>query len=310
MLRFIIFRILLIFPILLIASFVIFLLLRLSGTDPVEQYIINSKLQSSPALVQELRVPLLEQYGIWLKNAVALDFGKSYMTDRDVADDFLAFMPNTLLLTFFAFSLTLLVSIPLGILSFIYRGKWLDYIIRFFCFLGVSVPNFWLAFLLIMLFSLKLDWLPPLGDDSLSSFVLPSISIAIMSLCINIRLIRTNMLEISKSRHIMYAKMRGLSKTKIAIKHIFYNATLPIVTALGMHVGELIGGALVIESIFALPGIGYYSIQGIANHDYPIIECFVVSMCAIFCVFNLLVDILYACLNPKVRYEYANRNKS
>lgn len=307
MLRYIFYRILMIIPILLIASFIIFYLLRLNNTDPVAQYLINSNLPSTPEVIATVRhefgldKPILEQYILWLKKAVVLDFGKSYMTDRDVWADFLYYLPNTLLLAFMAFLLTLIVSIPLGILSAYYRDRIPDFLIRFFCFIGVCMPNFWLAFLLIMLFSITLGWLPALGANGVSSFILPAISVAFMSLCVNIRLIRSNMLEVSKERHITYAYLRGLKKGHVTIKHIFYNALLPLITALGMHFGELIGGALIIESIFAIPGIGYYSLQGIANHDYPIIQCFVLLMCLVFSLCNIIIDICYALLDPRIR---------
>lgn len=303
-------RLLLMIGLLLLASFIIFLLLRLNNTDPITQYLINSNLPSTPEVVAQIRhefgldKPILEQYFLWLQKAIQLDFGKSYMTNRDVATDFLHYLPNTLLLATSAFFTTLIFSIPFGILSAYYHNRIADFLIRLFCFIGVCIPNFWFAFLLIMLFSLTLQWLPPLGLDGAKSLIMPSISIALMSLCINIRLIRANMIQIKQQRHIQYAYLRGLSKTKITLKHIFYNASLPIVTALGMHVGELIGGALVIESIFAIPGIGLYSIQGIANHDYPIIQCFVVVMCLIFSVCNLIIDVLYAFLDPRIRQNY------
>ncbi len=223
------------------------------------------------------------------------------MTGRDVAKDFLYYLPNTLILIFAGFCLIVVFSIPLGIISVAYKDRMPDFLIRFFCFLGVSMPNFWFAFLLILLFSIKLEWLPPIGLNGVQSFILPAMSIALMSLCVNIRLIRANMLEIRKERHITYAYLRGLSTKEITLKHVFYNAILPIVTAFGMHIGELIGGALVIESIFALPGIGAYSIQGITNQDYPIIQCFVVVLCLIFTLCNLLIDIFYAFLDPRIR---------
>lgn len=307
MLRYILYRIFMIIPILFFASFIIFYLLRLNNTDPVAQYLINSNLPSTPEVIAEIRhefgldKPILEQYLLWLQKAVSLDFGKSYMNDRDVWSDFLYYLPNTLLLALFAFLLTIIVSVPFGIIAAYYRDKIPDFLIRFICFIGVCMPNFWFAFLLIMLFSLMLGWLPALGVDGLHSFILPAISIAFMSICVNIRLIRANMLEVSKERHILYAYLRGLKRGHVTIKHVFYNATLPIITALGMHFGELIGGALIIESIFAIPGIGYYSLQGIANHDYPIIQCFVLIMCLVFSLCNLIIDICYAALDPRIR---------
>ncbi|STQ87048.1 ABC transporter permease subunit [Helicobacter muridarum] len=309
MFQYFLFRILSIIPILLVASFVIFALLRLSGTDPITQYLIHSNLPQTQELVESLRhefgldKPILQQYLMWLQQASRLDFGTSFITGRSVSNDFMYFLPNTFLLVGLSFLIILCVSIPLGILSSKYKDKIPDLIIRFFCFIGVCIPNFWLAFVLIIIFAIYLDWLPALGLDSPQSFILPCLSISLMSSCINTRLIRTNMLEIRKERHIVYAKLRALDSKKITLKHIFYNASLPIVTAFGMHIGELIGGALLIENIFAIPGIGLYSLQGIANHDYPIIQCFVVVLCLAFVVCNLLVDMLLIILDPRLRSE-------
>ncbi|RDU61698.1 ABC transporter permease subunit [Helicobacter sp. MIT 14-3879] len=306
MIRYIFYRIFHIVIILFFTSIFIFFLLRLNNTDPIAQYLIHSNLPSTPEIIEEIKQqfgldkPIIEQYILWFKNAIFLDFGNSYITNRPVTQDFLTYLSNSLLLIFFGFLFIIIGSIPLGILSAMYKDRLPDFIIRVFCFIGVCIPNFWLAFLLIIIFCIYLEWLPPLGIDGIKSFILPCISISLMSLCINTRLIRSNMLEVKKDRHIIYAHLRGLSNTKISIKHIFFNAIIPIVTALGMHIGELIGAALIIETIFAIPGIGFYSLQGIVNHDYPIIQCFVILMCLVFTLCNLFVDILYAFLDPRV----------
>lgn len=300
-------RILWIIPIVLISSFVAFCLLRLGGSDPVMSYILQSNLPATPELINELKAEfgldksLLTQYILWLKDAIRLDFGTSYMTGRSVSEDFLHFLPTTLILVCCGFVLSFACSLLLGILSAYYHNRLLDFVIRIFCFVGVSMPNFWLAFLLVLFFSVYLGWLPAVGMEGAKSFILPSISIALMSMCINARLIRANMLEVQKERHIVYAKMRNIRGVRLHITHIFYNAFLPILTAMGMHIGELIGGAIMIECVFGLPGIGLYSIQGIANHDYPVIECFSVVLCVCFVVCNAVVDILYAVLDPRVR---------
>lgn len=299
-------RILWIIPIVFISSFVAFCLLRLGGGDPVMNYILQSNLPATPELINELKAEfgldksLLTQYVLWLKDAIRLDFGTSYMTGRSVSEDFLHFLPTTLMLVCCGFVLSFVCSLLLGILSAYYHNRLLDSVIRIFCFVGVSMPNFWFAFLLVLFFSVYLGWLPAVGMEGAKSFILPSVSIALMSMCINARLIRANMLEVQKERHIVYAKMRNIRGVRLYIVHIFYNAFLPILTAMGMHIGELIGGAIVIESVFALPGIGLYSIQGIGNHDYPVIECFIVVLCVCFVVCNAIVDILYALLDPRI----------
>lgn len=306
------YRILWLVPIMFVASLVVFCLLRLSGSDPVMTYIINSNLPATPELVEEIRhsfgldKPILTQYALWLQSAMQLDFGTSYMTGRSVSEDFLHFLPTTLILVACGFVLTFICSVPLGILSVYYHNRFPDFLIRFFCFIGVSTPNFWFAFLLMLFFCIYLGWLPAIGIEGAQSFILPSISIALMSICINTRLIRANMLEAQKDRYVIYAKMRGIKGWRLYIKHIFYNAFLPIFTAMGMHLGELIGGALVIESVFALPGIGLYSIQGIANHDYPVIQCFIVVLSFCFVLCNAIVDICYGLLDPRIRKQMEN----
>ncbi|WP_253747089.1 ABC transporter permease subunit, partial [Helicobacter sp. CLO-3] len=306
MARYIFFRFLYLVPLLLLGSMAIFALLRLNHTDPIAQYLLQSNLNSTPEIIAQLKAefgldkPIWQQYVAWLKGAVMLDFGASFMSGRSVSEDFLRLLPNTLLLVFCAFALTLIISIPLGIISASYKDRLPDIIARALCFVGVSMPNFWLSFILIGIFCVWLGWLPALGLDSAASLILPCVSIALMSICINSRLIRANMLEVRKGRHVLYAKARGISGGALTFRHIFYNALLPIVTAFGMHIGELIGGALIIESIFALPGIGFYSIQGIANHDFPIIQCFIVVLCVIFALCNLAVDVCYALLDARV----------
>lgn len=314
--KFIIYRILSIVPIVLITSFGVFCLLRLGGSDPVMTYILHSHIPPTPEVIAELRAEFgldksfLTQYVLWLQNAIRLDFGISYMSKRSVSEDFLYFLPNTLLLVACGFTLTLLFALPLGILSAYYHNRFPDILIRFVCFIGVSMPNFWFAFLLVLFFSIYLGWLPAVGLDGWDSFILPSISISLMSICILARLIRANMLQVHNQRHIAYAKMRGVRGFRLYANHIFYNAFLPILTAMGMHIGELIGAALVIESVFGLPGIGLYSIQGIANHDYPVIECFVVILSASFVACNVIVDILYALFDPRIRKQMAHTYSS
>lgn len=310
MLRYVCLRILYAVPTLLFVSIAIFVLLRLSGTDPVTQYLINSNIIATPENIATVSAklgldkPILEQYWIWLKKAIVLDFGVSYTSGRSVSADFMYFLPNTLLLVACALIFTLLFSIPLGVVSAIYKDRMPDFFVRFFTFIGVSMPSFWLAFLLILFFSIFLEWLPVFGGGSFEHLILPTLSISLMSLCLNVRLIRTSMLEFSNERFVLYARMRGVGSFRIAIRHIFHNAILPIVTSLGMHIGELVGGALLIEMIFSYPGIGRYVITGISNNDYPIIQCFVLVFCFIFIVCNLCVDLFYTFLDPRLKKEF------
>ncbi|WP_033915945.1 ABC transporter permease subunit [Campylobacter sputorum] len=307
MIKFITKRILYLFPLLFVVSIFIFALLRLNGTDAVLSYLVASSIAPTDEAIASAKAALgldksiLVQYFIWIKQAIMLDFGSSFLTKRDVAIDMLYYLPSTLKLAAFALFLTLIISIPLGIISAIYKDSYFDYFTRIISYLGVCTPNFWLGLMLIVIFSVKLDLLPPFGIGTFSHMIMPAIAISFMSIAINIRLIRANMLENKNKRYIIYAKSRGLKNYQIYINYIFKISLFPIVTTLGMHIGELIGGALIIENIFAYPGIGRYAVNAISNNDYPVIQCFIIMMSFIFIILNLIIDILYAFIDPRVK---------
>ena len=300
-------RFLLLVPKLLAASLIIFLLLRLGPSDPALDYLRLSRLPPTPQALEEARAflgldrPLAVQYLAWLGDALRLDFGVSYATQRPVLPDLLHYLPATLQLAGFALLLTLGLSVPLGMWAARHRNGLPDQIVRLVAFLGVSMPNFWLGFLLVLFFSIHLGWLPAMGRGGWSHMIMPALSIALMSLAINARLLRASMLEAAGQRHVTYARLRGLSERRVERAHVLRNALLPIVTATGMHIGELIGGTLIVESIFGWPGVGRYAVSAIFNRDYPVIQCFTLLMVTIFVLCNLLVDIAYAYADPRIR---------
>lgn len=304
---FILRRVFLLLPMLLVASLVIFLLLRLGSSDPAMDYLRLSRVPPTPQALEAAREmlgldrPLPVQYLDWLWRALHLDFGVSYVTRRPVLPDLLHYLPATLQLAGVALALTLGISVPLGVWAARHRDGLPDQIVRLVAFVGVSMPNFWLGFLLVALFSVHLGWLPPMGRGSAAHIVMPAIAISFMSLSINARLLRASMLEVAGQRHVAYARLRGLPDRTVERAHVLRNALLPIITATGMHVGELIGGTLVIESIFGWPGVGRYAVSAIFNRDYPVIQCFTLLMVAIFAVCNLIVDIVYAWADPRIR---------
>lgn len=307
MLAFILRRLLLLIPMLLTASLVIFLMLRLGPSDPAMDYLRLSKVPPTPEALEDARrmlgldLPIASQYLDWLGKALTLDFGTSYATQRPVLPDLLHYLPATLQLAGSALALTLALSIPMGIWAARHREGWPDQIVRLVAFMGVSMPNFWLGFLLVLVFSVHLGWLPPMGRGGLAHLIMPVVAISLMSLSINARLLRASMLEAAGQRHVRYARLRGLSESRIERAHILRNAWLPIITAMGMHIGELIGGTLVIESIFGWPGVGRYAVSAIMNRDYPVIQCFTLAMVTIFVICNLIVDIVYAWADPRIR---------
>ncbi len=307
MMRFIFRRVLLLIPMLFGTSLFIFLILRLGPSDPALDYLRLSKIPPTPQAVESAREllgldkPVMTQYFHWLSDALHLDFGISYATQKPVLPDLLYFLPATLQLAGLALALTIILSVPMGMLAARYREKWPDQLVRVIAFIGVSMPNFWLGFLLILLFSIHLGWLPPMGKGEAKHLVMPVIAISLMSLAINARLLRASMLEVAGQRHVRYARLRGLSEITVERSHILRNAWLPVITAIGMHIGELLGGALIIESIFSWPGVGRYAVSAIMNRDYPVIQCFTLLMVVIFVLCNLIVDIIYAIADPRIR---------
>ncbi|MBT9383581.1 nickel ABC transporter permease subunit NikB [Pseudooceanicola sp. CBS1P-1] len=300
-------RLILLVPMLLGASLVIFLMLRLGPSDPAMDYLRLSKVPPTPQALAEARTmlgldqPILTQYLHWLGRGLQGDFGISYALQRPVLPDLLHFLPATLELAALALAFTLAVSVPMGIWAARHRDRWPDQIARLVAFLGVSVPNFWLGFLLVVVFSVHLGWLPPMGRAGPASLILPVISVAFMSLAINARLLRASMLEVAGQRHVRYALLRGLPPRRVERRHVLRNAWLPVITATGMHIGEMLGGVLVIESIFGWPGVGRYAVSAILNRDYPVIQAFTLMMVVIFVLCNLIVDILYALADPRIR---------
>jgi nickel transport system permease protein len=305
--RYILWRVALLVPMMLGVSLVIFFMLRLGRGDPALDWLRLSQIPPTDQAIAEARAylgldrPLLVQYLAWLWDALHLDFGRSYVTRRDVFSEFATYLPATLKLGGFAFLLTLGLSIPLGMWAARNRDRWPDHVVRLIAFVGVSMPNFWLGFLLVVVFSVWLGWLPPFGTGGLAHLILPAFAVALMSLAINARLLRAAMLDAAGQRHVLYARLRGLSDRRVRHGHILRNALLPIVTAAGMHLGELIGGTMIIENIFAWPGVGRLAVSAIYNRDYPVLQCFTLLMTLVFVLCNLGIDVLYAWLDPRIR---------
>ena len=307
MLRYIALRLILLIPVLLGVSLIVFILLHLGNGDPALDYLRLSQIPPTDAALAEARQalgldrPLPEQYLTWIWNALHMDFGISYITGRPVLDDLLYYLPATLQLGGLALLATLAFSIPLGLIAARWQGKWPDQVVRVVTFIGVSMPNFWLAFLLIALLSLWLGWLPPMGRGDAAHLIMPVLAISLMSMSINARLLRASLLDVRQHRHVFYARARGLNERRVWRDHILRNAWMPLVTATGMHIGELLGGALVIETIFAWPGVGRFAVSAVLNRDFPVMQCFTLLLTTLLVLCNLVVDICYAWLDPRTR---------
>ncbi|MCM5704425.1 nickel ABC transporter permease subunit NikB [Larsenimonas salina] len=291
----------------LIVSLAMFVLLHLGRGDPALDYLRLSGIAPSEQAVATVRhqlgldLPLWQQYGQWLWNALHLDFGTSYITGRPVLAELFNYLPATLWLVAVAFCVTVIFSVLLGVIAGSYPERLPDHLVRAVAFLGVSLPNFWLAFLMVLVFSIWLKWLPPMGYGGPSHFVLPAIAISVMTISINARLLRTSLVEVAGQRHVHYARLRGLSPSRRLRAHILPHALLPLLTASGMAIGELIGGAFVIENIFAWPGVGRFAVEAIHNRDFPVLMCFTLLMTLVYVLANLGVDLVHAWIDPRVR---------
>ncbi len=299
-------RIFTLIPLLLGVSFFVFCLLRYGETDPALAYVRLSGLPPTEAVLNTTRealglnAPLWQQYLTWLANAVQGDMGLSYVTGQSALGEILYYLPATLKLTCWAMVLTIIGSIPLGVVAALYKDRWPDHCVRLFSFTAVSMPSFWLGFLLILLFVRILNVLPAMGMEGAEFFILPVVTLSFMSIGINARLIRSSMLEHMHSRSVTYAYARGLKKWRIIGQHVLRNAFIPVLTVMSMHFGELLGGAVIVENIFNWPGVGRYVVTAIYNHDYPVIQAFTLVTTIIFVVVSLVTDVLYAYIDSRV----------
>lgn len=312
MLHFIARRLLTLLPLLWIVSVAVFFVLRLGRGDPALDYLRLSQIPPTDRALAHARAtlgldqPLAAQYLDWLWGVLKGDLGTSWSTGQPVLAELWLFLPATLQLAGTALVLVIVVGVPLGIMAALTKDRWPDQLTRLFAFVGVSIPNFWLGFLLIWLFAVQLDWLPPMGKGGWQHLILPAIATALMSTAVHLRLMRSSVLGQLGERHLTYARARGLAERSVIGRHVVVNALIPPVTAIGLHVGELIGGAMIVEIVFGWPGVGRYALQAISNRDFPVLQGFILMMTSVFVLCNLAVDIAYAWLDPRIRFQAAS----
>ncbi|AYA76104.1 nickel ABC transporter permease subunit NikB [Bacillus sp. Y1] len=298
----------------LFITFVSFLFVRMAPGDPVLTILNVDELSVSQEQVEELREdmgfnkPLLVQYGLWLMNFIQFDFGLSYATGQPVLDMILMGLPATIELSVGALFVMLLVSIPLGSLSALYRNSWIDQISRVLSILGAAIPSFWLGLIFIDLFGARLNILPTMGRDGLISLILPSLTLGLAISSVYVRLLRSSLLDSLSQEFIRAARARGLSETRIFFAHAFRHSLPPVITVFGVSLGSLIGGVVVIEVLFAYPGIGKMVVDAIRQRDYPLIQGYILIMAIIVFLVNTCVDISYRYLNPEMKLKERETN--
>ena len=247
--------------------------------------------------------PLIVQYWDFLTDILRADFGKSHFLERPAREVLLERLPATIQLAAAAFLLSIAMGIPLGILSAVKRDSWLDNFGKLFAVMGIATPNFWIAIMLIMLLGGILGWLPTYGRGGLDHFILPSFVLGWSAMSGMVRLGRSSMLEVLDSEYVKFARIKGLSETLVIYKHALKNAVIPLLTFSGLTMAGLLNGSVAVEVVFAWPGIGRLMLQGISTRDFPIVQATVMASGLFYIVTALFVDILYAYVNPRIRYE-------
>lgn len=282
-------------------------LIHLAPGDPAEVALRAMGAQLTQESIREMRQqlglddPLAVQYLRWLGRMLQLDFGRSVRTGTPVAELILTRLPATVQLTMASLLLAFLVSLPIGIAAAVKQHTPVDHAGRIFALLGASMPGFWLGLLLMYLFAVKLGWLPALGRGSVKHLLLPSLTLSLGVAPAYARLLRASMCEVLNEPYITTARAKGLAERLVIGRHALRNALIPFVTVVGLSFAHLLGGAVVIETIFAWPGIGKLAVDAILTRDFPIVQAFVLITAAIFVVTNLVVDISYRWLDPRIQ---------
>ena len=308
MLRYIIRRVLFLIPVLLGVAFCVFTLLYLTPGDPARMVLGDLATEDA---VQEFRNreglndPFLVQFGNYVWKAVTKgDIGRSYITKRSVAQEVLAVFPATLKLSALAMLIAILVGLPCGILSAIRQYSIFDTVTMIFAMIGLSMPVFWLGLLLILLFSVHLRWLPSSGFGTFKATILPAVSLSAQAISKVTRMTRSSMLEVIRADYIRTARAKGQKEFVVIWVHALHNALIPVVTLCGLQFGHLLAGAILTESIFAIPGVGRLMVSSIMQRDYPMVQGGVLFIAIAFSIVNLLVDLVYAYIDPRIKAQY------
>ncbi|MBS1304417.1 MAG: ABC transporter permease [Dialister sp.] len=305
--RSIIRRVLQFIPVLLGITFLAFLLIYLSPSDPVNVRMSAGGISVSPEIMESMRRsmgldrPLLVQYGDWLWNILHGNMGKSYITDADVLDQILKALPYTLKMAGASLLLTLCISIPVGILTAAMQNSKFDYVVRVMAFVGNALPNFIIALCLMFIFSYRLGWIPVLATTKPIGLILPALTLALVMSSRYIRQIRAAMLDELGKGYVVGLRSRGLSETTILYKNVLKNIMVTVITLTGISLGSLLGGTVIVETVFTWPGLGSLIMEGISQRDYPVVQAVIVWMASAFMVVNLLTDISYTVFNPKIK---------
>lgn len=313
MARYLIKRVLATIPVMLFVAIFIFLLLRLTPGDPAAIIAGDFATDQQIADIRErlgLDKSLLTQFGIWLGNVLQFEFGESFYFKKQVSELILRRIEPTFSLSLMTIILTVVIAVPLGTLAAYKQGSWFDRGIMGFSVLGFSVPVFVIGYALIYVFSVQLGWLPVQGYQRIGDgiggwayrLILPSVALSVIFVAFIARLTRTSVLEVLGEDYIRTARAKGQTETKVLMRHAVRNAAVPIVTVIGLAIAILIGGVVVTESVFTIPGLGLLTVEAVLNRDFPTIQAVILFFSVIYVLVNLLIDVSYTLLDPRIRY--------
>jgi peptide/nickel transport system permease protein len=300
-------------PVMLIVAAFVFLMLRLTPSDPAAIIAGDNATSEQVAEIRKrsgLEEPILTQFAIWMGRILQGDFGESFFFKKQVAELILDRLEPTLSLAFLTIVLAILIAVPLGVIAAYRHGGWLDRIVMGFSVLGFSVPVFVIAYLLIYVFAVELNWLPVQGYQRiglgvggwLQRLILPSLTLCVIYVALIARITRTSVLEVMNEDYIRTARAKGQSEGRVLVRHALANAAVPIVTVIGLGVALLIGGVVVTESVYTIPGIGRLTVDAVLARDYPTIQAVILLFSLAYVLINLAVDVAYTFLDPRIRY--------
>jgi len=300
-------RVLMMIPVIIGLSLLVFLVLKMTPGDPAR---VVAGAEADEATVEQIREdlglnkPVLQQYVDYMLGLLHGTMGNSYTTGKPVIDEIKARMPTTFILAFAGVAVAVVIGIPLGIISATKQYSILDYISTLLALAGVAMPNFWLGLMLILLFSLKLGWLPSGDAVSWQGYVLPAITMGVGATANFMRTTRSSMLEVIRQDYIRTARAKGAGEQRVVLSHALRNALIPVITVIGLQIGTLLGGAVVNETVFSLPGLGTLMISAINQKNEPVVLGCLITFAIVFSLVNLFVDILYAFIDPRIKSQY------
>lgn len=310
MIRYIVKRLLQMIPAILITSFIIYFAMNLTSGDPAK---IVAGDKATPEMVEQIREelglndPVVIRYLKYMAGLIQGDMGTSYITQKDVFKSFMERLPATLELSFASVFIAVIISIPLGIYTAINQNTWKDNAGMVFALFGVSMPNFWLGLMLIIAFSVNLGWFPSGGRGGIDSLVLPAITVGLGLAALITRTTRSSMLDVIRQDYMRTARAKGASEHRVIYQHGLKNALVPIITVIGLQLSNVLTGSVLAETVFSWPGVGRLIFDHISKRDTPMVTGSIILCCILMCLVNLIVDIVYAFFDPRIKAQYVKK---